>query len=379
MAAARPKWLILVPLLICLIEPACKERAPQRAHSKERSRRPERLIARLSFRPVGDEVQRMVTLKSAPRSLSPLPSRKVERLVVTLRDTLEFGPPTEVQPLWKVLREAYQLLMADAESELQRAHELSIHATGIARFIPFHALLRTETRSPNTASFVISRWPVSYLPLDATQYHRPTPRAATVLLPRYGLDRRPVRSGPAEAELVRIGGRGPRVIRGAAATSHAMLAALRVPGHLVHYAGHGIPNLESSGAPELVFGPEDSLGAPALAKLEAQSSLVVLASCTTAYAARFRGGARLLTKQPLPEVLLNAGVGAVIAASWGVKDAQSRAQMAIFYRHLESHGPAEALALAQRERIARLNPPHPRYWAFYALYGAPGIETKGGR
>lgn len=332
---------------------------------------PAKKVAYVSFSTVGDEIRRVATFDAKPRPLPPLPKKRVEALIVALRDGLEFGPPKEVQGLWRLLREAYQLLLGDAESELQRAEELVIAADGTVRFVPFHALLRPGRGSPNKASFVVSRWVVSYLPPDAVIHHRLTPREATVLLPSYGLESAPVKSGPTEAQLARLGGRSPRVLRGPRATSGAMISALRKPRSLVHFAGHGLPNLESGGAPALIFGPEETLDAAALRAIEVQSSLVVLASCTTAYAARFRGKKSLRVKDPLPEALLKAGASSVIAASWGVKDAQSRAQMATFYRHLEARGPAEALALAQRERIARLKPPHPRYWAFYALYGWP--------
>jgi hypothetical protein len=59
----------------------------------------------------------------------------------------------------------------------------------------------------------------------------------------------------------------------------------------------------------------------------------------------------------------------VVAASWSVKDRQSALQMQIFYRELGRVGPAAALARAQRRARAGIEPPHPRFWAFYAVYG----------
>ncbi|MBW2737039.1 MAG: CHAT domain-containing protein, partial [Deltaproteobacteria bacterium] len=270
---------------------------------------------------------------------------------------------------------AYQLLLADAEGELEQAQELVIRAEGLMRFIPFHALLRgrhPDQSSPgrSKASFVISRWVVSYLPISTPATPLTCPHTATVLLPNYGRKAQPILSGPSEAQLVRLQGRAAQILRGRAATPGAMLSALSTPRSLVHFAGHALANLEHGGAPELLFGPEESFGAATLRGVRVRSSLVVLASCTTAYTARFRGERVRLARHPLHESLLRVGAGAVIAASWGVKDAQSQAQMKTFYRHLEQRGPAEALALAQRERIARLRPPHPRFWAFYALYGA---------
>jgi CHAT domain-containing protein len=59
----------------------------------------------------------------------------------------------------------------------------------------------------------------------------------------------------------------------------------------------------------------------------------------------------------------------VVAASWVVKDKLSRQQMTAFYTQLRDRSPAAALTLVQRREIKRIRPPHPRYWATYAVYG----------
>jgi CHAT domain-containing protein len=59
----------------------------------------------------------------------------------------------------------------------------------------------------------------------------------------------------------------------------------------------------------------------------------------------------------------------VVAASWAVKDSVSAEQLEALASRLPADGAAGALAHAQRASIARIAPPNPRFWAFYAAYG----------
>jgi len=101
----------------------------------------------------------------------------------------------------------------------------------------------------------------------------------------------------------------------------------------------------------------------------ARAEVVVLASCTTAHAARFRGERPGETAVSLAEALLAAGVKSVVAASWIVKDQQSARMMTTFYQHPRRLEVARDLGRAYRAAIRGLAPPHPRFWAFYAAYG----------
>lgn len=66
--------------------------------------------------------------------------------------------------------------------------------------------------------------------------------------------------------------------------------------------------------------------------------------------------------------LLAAGVRAVVAGLWLVADAEAPPLIWSFYRHLMLRPPAEALALAQREALAR-PASSPLFWAAFALFG----------
>ena len=326
--------------------------------------------------------------------LRVLSKKQVEPLLVGLRDELEFGKVSEMRALKVYLRRAYDRLLADA---LPRgARRLLLSGDGLLRYVPVHAFLQPVSPRSAKARFLVSALAIAQVPsLSALSQAKSSALAGMdVLLPAYGspaLGRRPLSGGAQEAAFLERWAKNAKlelkVRRGPAATPEALLASLSRRRWGVHFAGHGIADLRPGSPPELLF-PRREAGLT-VARITAKpvaASLVVLASCTTAYVARFRGAgqpasrpsqggsptATQLAPVNLAEALLARGAGAVVAASWNVKDRQSAAQMAQFYSHLRRHGAAEALARAQRRRIARLRPPHPRYWAFYALYGAPG-------
>ncbi len=337
--------------------------------------------ALLSFVATGDSLYRYVRFRGRTRRLAPLSRPRVDKLLITLRDELEFGS-LDMKALVPLLRRAYSLFVAEALPP--KAKHVLIASDGLLRFVPIHAFLAPTLSGK--LQFLISRVDVAYVPCAAFGRRSLVPRHLTLVVPSYGSrgHRHPVQGAATEARAVAALARGHgdpeaafggavNLFQGAAATPASLFAALARPRGVVHFAGHGLADLRPGTSPELIFPDLDSgLSVRRLTQGPVRASLVVLASCTTAYVARFRGNPRGVVKSNLAEALLAGGAGAVVAASWGVKDRQSAAQMRVFYRHLHTLGPAGALALAQRDRIARLRPPHPRYWAFYAVYGALG-------
>jgi len=326
---------------------------------------------------LGDRLHPFVHGARGTRALPPLPRVATERLMIALRDELEFGELRPVAPLWRLLERGYRLLLAPAQAELADVDTLVVSGDGLTRFIPWHALLGAGPAGANPPGgrFVASRWAVSYLPCAALWRRGPGPRygRAEVFVPGYGPADASERLPGGRAEAAALQGRLPRVVVHPTrrATPGRLLAALRRARTVVHYAGHGIADLTPDSPPELDFPRgQPAVGVAQVTRAPALAPLVVLGSCTTAYVARFRDDRRLTTRVNLAEALLAAGVRHVVAASWGVKDRQSAAQMRVFYRHLAAEGPAAALARAYRNRIARLRPPHPRYWGFFAVYGA---------
>ncbi len=190
-----------------------------------------------------------------------------------------------------------------------------------------------------------------------------------IVLPDYGGGEEHLAGAREEAEELGRRHAGAKFLRGSAATAGSLAAALSSKGALVHFSGHGLADLEPGTAPELLLGGGDSLGvARATARL-VRAGLVVLASCSGGQAARFRDGGRLVAEVALTDALLAAGAGGVVAASWQTKDRLSAALMEVFHAQQGNLGPAAALGRAQLNLKIALNPPHPRFWAPYAMYG----------
>lgn len=334
--------------------------------------------ALLSFVVHGGQLHRFVRLAGKTRRLTPLPLSSVEALVIGARDAIEYGPLLDVAPLWKRLHRVYRGVLGAAQPELDRARRLLIASDGLLNVLPLHALVLAAPTSSAPPRFAIERWEIAYTPCALLgRAGSVAPQRAVLLAPAYGRrqHRHALAGALAESKAIAtaFAGDALQVLRAAAATPKALLAALRRPRSVVHFAGHGIADLKPGSPPELLFPDVDpGVTVGQLGRSPIDAELVVLASCTGAYAARFRDDARLVAETNPTEALLAAGARTVIAASWSVKDKQSAVQLATFYRLLRKRGPCASLAAAQRERIARLRPPHPRFWAFYACYGDLG-------
>ncbi len=315
----------------------------------------------------GDRLRLFWATRGGVRELPAVPMKILERRIIMARDRLEHGDP-QGNKLWGELQALHRMLLGSVRGLGRRTTRLLVLPHGMARFVPVHALVsrRDATGAP---VFVSRDVTVSYAPCLALASRRPwRPAAPTMVIPAYGSPARPLPGS--EAEVSAIARLMPRARRleGAAATPAALQQALtaRAP---VHFSGHGLVSLAAGKLPELVFGGGRSVNVRSAGGLKVEAPLVVLSSCTTAHAARFRDGKRLMTRISLAEALLAAGARQVVAASWLAKDRFTAGQMEAFYTLLNQHGPAEALARAQRRSVKRLKPPNPRFWATHALYG----------
>lgn len=329
--------------------------------------------ALLSFYRDGATLRRYLARGSVVHALAPLAAERSEALAAKLRDELELGDDLQGRELLPLLTLARRELLAGAEPELSRARRLIVLPDGLLRAIPFAALgARGDAGGAARPRFLVEEVALAFAPcLGLVRAARP-PAQVELFLPRYGGPSGEL-AGPA-AEAAAIAEALPLVRHlGARASAGALAAALAAasPTTAFHFAGHGLADLDARGAPAslLLFPEGESLTIAAATRRSTASPLVVLASCTTAYAARFRDGARRLASPNLAEALLAAGARRVVAASFAVKDRQSALQLRTFYRALAWRGPAEALALAQRQAIAAIRPPHPRVWAFYSVLG----------
>ncbi len=330
----------------------------------------------LSFIVSGDSIERRWARGATPpRQLPSLKLASTERLVRVVRDTLEHGDPQKLAPLQQGLARLSRRLLANLSDELGGLSRLLVLPDGLLKVVPFHALPapRPDERGPSTP-LLIETLEVTQAPCLALAL-RPggRPRRAVLLTPGYttaATSRPSLPGAAAEAEAVRTAFSATRHLAGRQATAARLHAALTAKATLVHFAGHGLADLASNSPPELLFDPRDP---PATVRSVSQrrvrAAVVVLAACTAAYAARFRDDKRLVAETNLVEALLAAGAPSVVAASWVVKDRLSQQQMSAFYTQLRRHPPATALTLVQRREIKRIRPPHPRYWAAYAVYG----------
>lgn len=329
--------------------------------------------ALLSFYRDGATLRRYLARGGTVRALGPLAAGRSEALAARLRDELELGDDLQGRELFPLLALARRELLAGAEPELARARRLLVLPDGLLRAIPFAALgARGEARGAARPRFLVEEVALALAPcLGLVRAGRP-PARVELFLPRYGGPSGELPGSETEAaaiaEALPLGRhQGERASAGAFAGALAAAA----PTTALHFAGHGLADLDARGSPAslLLFPEGESLTIAAATRRPTASPLVVLASCTTAYAARFRDGARRLASPNLAEALLAAGARRVVAASFAVKDRQSALQLRSFYRELAWRGPAEALARAQRRAIATIRPPHPRVWAFYSVLG----------
>jgi hypothetical protein len=320
----------------------------------------------LSLYETRGKLARYLAHGASVKALRPVELARLEPAVIVARDELELGA-LDGGRLDELLQRLHTLLLEGAA--LSGVHRLLVLPDGIARLVPVHALVRPTPAGPR---YVVQQHAVGYAPCLALA--RPAGRTASigraaVIAPDYAAPHAPHELEGARAEAKQVAARlGTRAVSGREATPERLEAALAEQ-ELVHFAGHGLVDLTGGAPPQLLF-PDGhrpvTLRSATSSRIGA--ALVVLASCTSAYAARFRDGQRLLAETTFVEALLAAGARRVVAASWGVKDRQSAEQMAILYAR-RGAGAAAALAEAQRDAIARIAPPNPRFWAFYSVYG----------
>jgi CHAT domain-containing protein len=159
------------------------------------------------------------------------------------------------------------------------------------------------------------------------------------------------------AEIVKLL-HGATLVEGSSASPAKVLASL-AESDTFHFAGHSSDGstslLMSSQAPEELLSPAQVEHAHL-----ARCRVAILAACNTTAADPDQ-----MEKLPdLRDALLQAGVANVIASSWDVDDASTRALMVALYRQLASHIPiAHALRAAEAAVHSENRWQHPFYWA----------------
>lgn len=320
----------------------------------------------------GGRLFRYLATNSGVRRLTPRDQARVDQALVLARDTLEYGDArTAGRPLWQQLRQLHRLLLEESKLHTPHIRRLLVLPDGLARYLPLQTLV-TDLDHSGKPSFVAQRLVLSHAPCLGLVRPRQSYRGggATLVVPAYSDNPRHLAGSRQEARTIARLLPGSTVLAGPRATVAALQRALTRPSPVVHFAGHGLAALEPGSPPELLFPAGDAVTVGSAGRLAVRAPLVVLSSCTTAYAARFRDGKRLMARVNLAEALLAAGARWVVAASWAAKDRWTAEQMSAFYLDLRRLGPAGALAQAHRHGIKRLVPPHPRFWATHTLYGS---------
>jgi CHAT domain-containing protein len=276
-----------------------------------------------------------------------------------------------------VLEALHHLLVGplDREGLLGGVQRLVIVPQGVLTYLPFAALRDSDRDRYLAETYVLSVVPSAGAVPSLRALPRPPVGRGTGFAPA------PSRLPASRAELAAFQQSvpGASVLVGEVATERRARVALKEAG-IVHIASHAELNsasplysrVELAGAGA---GGEDDgrLEVRELLTLAVRSRLVFLSGCETGlgktWATSYRTGEDYAT---LGQALLYAGAGAVVATLWRIEDQSAAALAGRFYVHLKTHGPAEALALAQRDLLASRRHASPYFWAGHVVVGLPG-------
>jgi CHAT domain-containing protein len=335
----------------------------------------------------------------------PVGADELRAAVERLRLLVETEPPAAVArgALHGVAETLYQLLVAPAGEELERAERLVVVPDGPLHLLPFALLRRGDSGSTEALG---NPYLVELLPV-----HQVASASALAAL----RDASRHRDGAARLEAfgdVRPGGAGAGSARrrdGALdglpalpATRHEVRAIVEAwgpdaIGHVrdgaseervytlgpetryLHFATHGILDerlpLESAillsrsrtRNEEGGSGEDGVLHArEVLERVRVDAELVTLSACDTGLGAESRGEGLL----GLTRAFQSAGARSVVASLWQVRDRSTAALMVRFYEHLRDGMPKdEALRQAQLGMLRGRDLSHPHHWAAFQLYG----------
>ena len=168
-------------------------------------------------------------------------------------------------------------------------------------------------------------------------------------------------------------GHGILARAGAAATKAAIveLASAGRSYRYVHFACHGLLDIEQPGDSGLLLGPsltDDVWRADEIMTADLRCELAVLSACETGLGQVMRGEGVV----GLSRAFLLAGATAVCGTLWRVDDEGTAELMRMFYRRLLDRGDpckAQTLALAQLGALDHADMCHPFFWASFALVG----------
>jgi CHAT domain-containing protein len=242
-----------------------------------------------------------------------------------------------------VLRALYHLLIEPAAQKIAGYRRLCIIPHGALHYVPFHALMASDTPRPWLIDDVLGQ-EIIYAP------------SATVLLDY--CQAKPV--NPGRRAIVFHFGRDLRYARQEAATMAALLDAQTVSGEqanreavmgqsvgcaLVHFACHGSFDATAPLESGLDMADGRLTAIEVMQRLRLQAELVTLSGCETGQSHRHDGEELI----GLARAFIYAGAPSVLVSLWAVDDVSTAILMERFYGGLaEGRTPADALRRAQR-------------------------------
>jgi len=136
---------------------------------------------------------------------------------------------------------------------------------------------------------------------------------------------------------------------------------------MIHLATHGFMDARQPIFSFILLAPgaenDGMLTVNEVFGLQLNADLVTLSACQTGLGELSAGDEMV----GLSRAMLYAGTANVIVSLWNVADQQTAELMTTFYQFLDTSGPVEALARAQRSMIREY--PAPFYWAPFLLIG----------
>lgn len=339
------------------------------------------------------------------------PAAEIERLVETLRRTLEDPGRKYRSRYMEAAYRLYEILLAPAHEVLRDKPHLIVSPDGPLLLLSFEALLtspdgggagyaglpylireKSVTYVPSASVLAELRAPEAvptaagagfFLGFADPAYERPSPSpGAAPDGPLAGL-LAPQRLTHSRDELLEISSLFPPgrvrtyLDRDASEENVKDNPDLR-NAFWLHFAVHGFVDEarpEYSGLVLSLDGdPRENglLQVYEIFNLDLAADLVVLSACDTALGKNVRGEGLL----GVSRAFLYAGAASVAVSLWQVADESTADLMVRFYRHLiETGDKAQALRLSKLELIQEGRYDRPYYWAPFILIGRPGSDV----
>lgn len=360
---------------------------------------PETLLLEYSL---GEERSFLWAVDAGAVQVFPLPRRsEIEPAVRRVHEAWRTADPRGV-PEQALAAELSRLLLGPVAG-LLKDRRLAIVPDGALHLLPFAALPSPEPGGgvgepllvrheivtlPSASVLAALRLPRALQPdpareiaviadpvfsADDPRVERPAPAAAPAGAPAF--QRLPATRREAEViAALRPAGR-VRLALDFAASREAVLSGDLAGWRVVHFATHGVLDLERPALSGLVLSGVDAAGRPRdgflslgdVYSLRLGADLVVLSGCETALGREVRGEGLL----GLTRGFMYAGAPRVLATLWPVRDRATSELMSRFYRALLEEGmpPAAALRSAQLSLRADRRWRAPYFWAAFTLQG----------